>query len=162
MSNSPVLPWGWRLESLSQFSGGDVGSRIPELGGLEDSGAGDPGSWPLAPGRPALPKSAGLASVLTSFPFWLLLSERADVGGSGKGGRAREPGGGEYKGVRKSRGGDSVGGWRRTGTAARDPRTAPTPSEQAPPWPNPANSTRPCSGGPCGCFGTRAPPGESC
>lgn len=102
MSNSPVLPWGWRLESLSQFSGGDVGSRIPELGGLEDSGAGDPGSWPLAPGRPALPKSAGLAPVLTSFPFWLLLSERADVGGSGKGGRAREPGGGSTRGCGKA------------------------------------------------------------
>lgn len=49
-----------------------------------------PASQPLAS---CTPQSVALAPVLTSFPFWLLLSGGRGEGGSGKGGRAREPGG---------------------------------------------------------------------
>lgn len=88
------------------------------------------------------------------------------MGESGKGGRARETCGG-VRGVRKSRGGDSVRelgrGPEDDGNSGPGPALAPTPPEQAPPWPDPADYfTRPCSRGPCGCFGTRASPGESC
>lgn len=101
----------------------------PSTVGLETRA---PGSRPPSVRRSS--KSAALAPVLTSFPFWLLLSGRADVGGERKGREGPgvwRGGGGAYKGVRKSRGrarsGDVIGGRRPTGTAAREPR-CPHPS----------------------------------
>lgn len=85
-----------------------MGSRIPERG-LRGQRAGARDCWGLAAGRPALPESAALAPVLTSFPFWLLQLEQADVGGGGGERKGRE-GPGAWRavtGVRKSRGGDS-------------------------------------------------------
>ena len=52
----------------------------PSTVGLETRA---PGSRPPSVRRSS--KSAALAPVLTSFPFWLLLSGRADVGGEQKG-----------------------------------------------------------------------------
>lgn len=168
MSNSPVLPRSWRLESLSQFSRGDVGSRIPESVGPEDSRAGDPGSWVLAPGPWA--SSTPLVRGPGSCPHFLPFLAPALGAGGRWGERKGREGPGAWRGGTRgcgkagegTRSGDSVGGWRPTVTAARDPRAAPTPPEQAPPWPDPADSPRPCSRGLCGCFGTRVPPGESC
>lgn len=45
----------WRLESLFQLSAGRRGLQDPRVGGPEDSGAGNPGFWVPAAGRPALP-----------------------------------------------------------------------------------------------------------
>lgn len=223
-----------------------MGSRIPESGGLEDSGSRDPSSWVLAPGRPALPLVRGPNSCSHFLPFLAPALEaggRGGAGWSGKGGRAWESGwgcGGVGTGVRKSRGGDSVRGFGRgletDGNSCRGPalppplpsrsepehlvtlpvpvllipssrkytraphiaplcgplfslpsglpsrylgihlclsplsrahltlhpRSPPSVSPQAPPWLDPTDSTLPCSRGPCGCFGTQVPPGESC
>lgn len=85
---------------------------------------GQRGAAPAA-GAPApassTPQSAALAPVLTSFPFWLLLSGGHGEGGSGKGGRAREPGGVQEGGIAEKPG---RGREERPGTRAQ-PRTLP-------------------------------------
>lgn len=135
--------------------------RVSGAGGQRSWGPGllGPGPWP----RGVQHSPSPWAWLLSSLPSLFGSCSRSGrtLGGAERAGGPGSLAGG-YKGVRKSRGGDSVGGWRPTGTAARDPRAAPTPPEQAPPWPDPADSPRPCSRGLCGCFGTRVPPGESC
>lgn len=77
----------------------------PSTVGLETRA---PGSRPPSVRRSS--KSAALAPVLTSFPFWLLLSGRADVGGERKGR--------EGPGVWRGGGGGVQGGAEKPGTGS--------------------------------------------
>lgn len=113
---------GWKPPPFCEGDGAPESPR--DWGGGAEGRGGGAGPRVPAAGRAPLCSPAALAPVLTSFPFWLLRSERADVGESGKGGRAGAGGG--------DRGAEKPGrglGWRPTGTAARDPR-CPHPSEQ--------------------------------
>ncbi|KAM6185080.1 tapasin [Rhynchocyon petersi] len=113
---------GWGREPIPVESGSTRALRS-QCRGPELLGPGPP--------CPALPESAALAPVLTSFPFWLLLSERADAGGSGKGGRAWEPGGGGCRGgAEKPRRGFGLGPETDGDSERPGTRAAPAPPEQ--------------------------------
>lgn len=133
MSNSPVLPRSWELESLSQFSRGDVGSRIPESVGPEDSGAGDPGSWVLAPGPGA--SSTPLVRGPGSCPHFLPFLAPALGAGGRWGERKGREGPGAWRGG--TRGCGKAGEGTRSGAGDRQEQL---PGTRALPPPLPSRS----------------------